>query len=375
MNTSPYKPQFPRAQEVTYLDTAAEGLPPLAAAEALEAYWLAKSQGTPGRRRLYEEQREAECAAAKLLGVSSEDVALLANASEALNLLANSIVWQPGDEVLISDLEFPSNVLVWLRLRQFGVRVHVIPSHDGLVRLEDFTGRLSRRTRLVSVSAVSYKTGARLPFLRELAEQSHGAGALFCVDATQALGRVPVSMGGVDYLVASSYKWLLATHGLGVVYLSPRLHEQLEPATAGWYSVEHIFRPDRFEAFTPKPGAGRLQPGMPNFPACFTLRAGLECLLKIGVERLHRQLQPVMVGLRQGLEELGLQLLTPPAPEYASGIISFAHEKAQEVSAALETQNVIVWGGDERVRLSAHLYNDDADVSRCIAALKAVLHP
>jgi selenocysteine lyase/cysteine desulfurase len=374
MTASPYKPLFPRAQQVTYLDTAAEGLPPLAADDALEAYWREKSLGTPGRRRLYEEQQQAECAAAKLLGVAPGDVALLANASEALNLLANSLAWQAGDEVLLTDLEFPSNVLVWLRLKRLGVRVHVISSRGGVVALEDFTSRLSRRTRVVSVSQVSYKTGTRLPFLRDLAAESHRAGALFCVDATQALGRVPAPVQGVDYLVASSYKWLLGTHGLGVVYLSPRLREILQPATAGWYSVEEIFRPDRFETFTPKPGAGRLQPGMPNFPACFTLRAGIECLLSVGVEHLHQELGPVMARLRQGLEDLGLPLLTPAQPEYASGIVSFAHADAKHVAAALERENVIVWGGDGRVRLSAHLYNDHEDASRCLAALKAVLH-
>jgi selenocysteine lyase/cysteine desulfurase len=254
------------------------------------------------------------------------------------------------------------------------VRVHVIPARHGLVRLEDFTSRLSRRTRVVSVSQVSYKTGTRVPFMPELAAESHRAGALFCVDATQALGRVPVSTDGVDYLVASSYKWLLGTHGMGVVYLSARLRESLQPATAGWYSVEEIFSPDRFEAFTPKHGAGRLQPGMPNFPACFTLRAGIECLLSVGIERLHRELQPVVAGLRQGLEGLGLPLLTPAEPECASGIVSFAHEDAEQVAAALERENVIVWGGDGRVRLSAHLYNDHEDVTRCMTALKAVLH-
>jgi selenocysteine lyase/cysteine desulfurase len=373
MISLPDNSRFPRAQDVAYLDTAAEGLPPVAAAEALDAYWREKSLGTPGRRRLFAAQREAECAASKLLGVAAENVVLLANASEALNLLANSLAWEPGEEVLITDLEFPSNVLVWLRLKKWGVRVRVIPARGGIVSLKDFTSRLSRRTRVVSVSAVSYKTGTRLPFLRELGEEAHRAGALFCVDATQALGRVPVPTAGVDYLVASGYKWLLGTHGIGVVYLSPRLRERLEPATAGWYAVENIFRPDRFETFTPKSGAACLQPGMPNFPACLTLGAGLECLLAAGIERLDRELRPLMAELHAGLGKLGLTVLTPAAPEFASGIVSFAHESGEEIAGALEREKVIVWGGDGRVRISAHLYNTHEDVSRFFAALKSVL--
>ena len=373
MSTSLHKAQFPRAQEVTYLDTAAEGLPPLTAADALGEYWKEKSRGTPGRRRLFEMQRETECAAARLLGASPEDVVVLANSSEALNLLANSLVWEPGDEVLLTDLEFPSNVLVWLRLKKLGVNVQVIPAAQGIVRLDDFTSRLSRRTRMVSVSQVSYKTGTQIPFMRELAQETHRAGGLFCVDATQALGRVPVAVDGVDYLVASSYKWLLGIHGAGVVYLSPQLRESLEPGTAGWYSVTDTFSPDRFETFTAKPRAGSLQPGMPNFPACFALHAGLECLLAAGVERLNAELRPVVAELRAGMEAAGVALLTPPAPEYASGIVSFAHEQGKDVADALEREGVIVWGGDGRVRASVHLYNDSHDVQRLLSALKQVL--
>jgi selenocysteine lyase/cysteine desulfurase len=91
----------------------------------------------PGRNRLYQEQGEAEAAAARLLQTSPENIALLSNSSEALNLLANSIEWRPGDEVLVSDLEFPSNVITWLRLKHAGVRLVVVPTHGGIMRIED----------------------------------------------------------------------------------------------------------------------------------------------------------------------------------------------------------------------------------------------
>ena len=90
------KDLFPLTREVSYLDTAAEGLPPLSSETALIAYWCEKSRGTPGRARLFETQRETEQAAAKLVDTSAENVVLLANSSEALNLLANSIDWKVG---------------------------------------------------------------------------------------------------------------------------------------------------------------------------------------------------------------------------------------------------------------------------------------
>jgi cysteine desulfurase / selenocysteine lyase len=366
------KANFPRSREVAYLDTAAEGLPPQSTQEAFARYYEAKASGTPGRRRLFAEESEVRQLAGRLFGTSGDRVALLSNASEGLNRLAASIAWQPGDEVLIDDLEFPSNVVVWLPLRDRGVVLRVVPSHDGVLRLEDFTTQIGPRTRMVSVSQVSYKTGTQLPFLPELSREARRAGAFFCVDATQALGRVPVGINGVDYLVASSYKWLLGVHGLGIVYLSPELEERLTPAAVGWYSVRDLFTPECFETFSYKSGAARLLLGMPNFPSMYALRAGLECLLAIGVERIESALRPLVRKLRSGLEDRGFALLTPAGPEYASGILSLAQADAEDTGAKLEREGVIVWAGDGRVRMSVHLYNDESDVDRLFGALDRV---
>lgn len=368
-----WKSNFRRSQEVAYLDTAAEGLPPSEAEHALRRYIEDKSLGTPGRVRLFEAERETIALAARLLATAPENVNFLAHASEALNLLANSIKWQAGDEIVIADLEFPSNVVVWLRLREQGVKVRVIASEAGIVTLNQFTSQLGPRTRLVSVSQVSYRTGTRIPFLAELASEVRRAGAVLCVDATQALGRVPVFVEHADFLVASTYKWLLGSHGLGVVYMGPQLGRTLRLASAGWYSIENIFSEDRFRDFRWKHGAASLNTGMPNFPALYVLRESLRFLNGVGVDRLNQTLAPLVVKLRSSLGRMGLQLLTPPGAEYASGIVSFAHRTPEKIGAALEREGVIVWAGDGRVRASVHLYNDEADIDRFLAALEKVI--
>jgi selenocysteine lyase/cysteine desulfurase len=244
--------------DALYLDTAAEGLPPDHLRRALTSYHEDKSSGTPGRRNLHQVEAEALQAAACLLRTSAQDIAFLSSASEGLNLLANSIAWRSGDEVLITDLEFASNILVWLRLKELGVRLRVVHSESGMIQLEQLESQIGRATRLVSISQVSYKTGTQIRFLPELAQAIHRVGGILCVDATQALGRVPVSVDGIDYLVASSYKWLLGVHGLGIVFFAPELQERLLPGAVGWYSVQELFGPDRFENFKYKEGAARL---------------------------------------------------------------------------------------------------------------------
>jgi selenocysteine lyase/cysteine desulfurase len=288
-------------------------------------------------------------------------------------LLASSLDWRPADEIIITDLEFPSNVLPWLRLKRMGIRVVVIPSEGGVVRWQDIANHLSARTRLVSVSLVSYKTGAYLAGLESLATEVKRAGAFLCVDATQALGRCPVSTEGIDYLVSSSYKWLMAIHGVAIVYLSPELRERMDPASAGWYSVRNRLAPDRFERYELKAGAACLAAGMPNLPSIYGLRRSLTFLTRLGVEKIYRELAGLVHDLRAGLAGLGCQLLTPANPEYASGIISFTHAAAEQIAAALEKEGIIVWAGDGRVRASVHLYNDEADVQRLLAALQPMM--
>lgn len=375
MFSIPNKDQFPSIRNQCYLDTAAEGIPPLCAVAAFEEYLREKATGTPGRTRHFEVQQQAEAAAAAILGTSVDNVVLLANASEALNLLANTIDWRPGDEVLVSDLEFPSNVVVWLRLRNLGVKLVVIPSRDGAMTLGDWTSRLNARTRLVSVSQVSYKTGTQLPFLEQLAATAHQAGALFCVDATQAMGRVPVSVHGVDYLVASSYKWLLGPHGLAVVYVSPELRATLAPGTVGWYSVDEVFHDRRFETYNVKRSAGQLQAGMPNFPALYAMKASMEFLASLGIKAIDESLRPIVRRLRDGLADLNLPLLTPPESQFSSGIVSFACRNPAQIAGEFAQAGVIVWGGDERIRISVHLYNDMGDIERCLRAIEKVEMP
>lgn len=359
---------------VAYLDTAAEGLPLQDSGKTLLEYFADKSSGTPGRTRMFQAKNDTVRAAATLLGTSERNVAFMGNATDALNLLGNSIRWRPGDEVLITDLEFSSNVVCWLRLREHGVRVEVIRSDLGVIELEQFTSRLHPATRLVSVSQVSYKTGTQLPYLLELSREVHRAGALFVVDATQALGRVPVTVEGVDFLVASSYKWLLGVHGLGLVYCAPHLLEELAPGAAGWYSVTDSFAPDRFERFALQDGAGRFTGGMPNFPSIYVMRESLGFLMRLGIEQIDLELKPLVKQLREGIASLGFKLLTPLDEIYASGIVSFAHGAPEDLGRALREKGVIVWAGDGRLRASVHIYNDEDDVNSLVTSLRELEH-
>lgn len=364
---------FPRAARGGYLDTAAEGLLTPGVEDAVAAYLREKGSGTPGRRRHFALEREAREAAAALLGAAVEDTAFLPSASDALNIFVASLPWKRGDRVVTTDLEFPSNVLPWLALRERGVEVHVVASRNGALDLSDLTAAIDERTRVVTLSQVSYKTGAWFPHTGALADAVHAVGGALCVDATQALGRCPVPLAGVDYLMASTFKWLLSLHGSAVTYMSPAFRDRFALAGVGWYSVRDSQSPHRFSEYALKPGAACLAAGMPNFPTLYAVNASLRYLRSLDLDEEQTQANALARDLRARLAALGLPMLTPAAEAFTSGIVSFSHLDGERVMTQLEERGIVVWGGDGRVRASLHYYNNAADVDDLVSALQEVL--
>ena len=373
MSESKCRHLFPRAVRGGYLDTAAEGLPAPGVAEAFAAYMAEKAKGTPGRKRHFEKEAEARELAARLLRTPVDNIAFAPSASDALNTLASSLDLRPGDEIIVTDLEFPSNVLPWLALRTRGIKVHVLACPGGYIDLREIAARISSRTRLVSVSLVSYKSGARFLQTRELAGLVHNAGGALCVDATQALGRCDVPLDGVDYLMASSFKWLMAPHGLAVVYMSPSFRAKFELLGVGWYSVENVFTPDRFERYSLKPGAPCIAAGMPNFASLYAICESLRFLLSLNRDQERERVDKLSVQMRARLSELRVDMLTPADPALVSGIVAFSHNEAAQIGAALEREGITIWAGDNRVRASLHYYNDESDVDCLVDAVGRVL--
>lgn len=369
------RPSFPIRTPNTYLDTAAEGIPAPGVQEAVAEYLREKARGTPGRERHFAVEIAARQSAATLLGVAMENVAFLPSASDAINILAASLPWKPGDRIVTTDLEFPSNILPWLALQNRGVEVCVVPSRQGALHLEDLAAALNDCTRLITISQVSYKTGAWFPHTEELAGKAHSCGALLCVDATQALGRCPVPMAGIDYLMASTFKWLLGLHGSAITYMSPELRNCFSLAGVGWYSVQNSFTAVRSNDYDLKPGASCLVAGMPNFASLYAIEAALQFLHGLDLPSEQERANDLARNLRRRLAELGLPLLTPASDQLTSGIVSFEYADGETLMKRLGERGITVWGGDGRVRASVHYYNDASDIDRLIEALSEIVAP
>jgi len=359
---------------ITHLYTGAECPMLVAGAAAMQDYARQKSRGEAGRVRHAAVAAECKAALARLhgAGVSAEDIGLVASASDGINQVCGTIDFAPGDNVVVNDLEFPSVALPWLRLRERDVEVRVVRRKEWDISTEALLAAVDGRTRLVALSHVSFMNGLRHD-VESIGKALEGTSTLFLMDTTQSLGVLPVSATVADFVVSSTYKWLLGTHGLGVLYWNRARRPDVEPGAIGWYSIADTFAPLREGSYTLKPDAGRFETGFVSYPAIYALHAAVPRLLEVGVGRIAVHVLALGEQVIKGLDALGLEVMTPRAAGRRGASVSFSHPRAVEVGAALAERNVLVWAGDGRVRASTHLFNDAEDVARYLEALAAVL--
>lgn len=363
---------FPSLAGKAYLNTAAESVPPLVVHEALEEYWRHKQLGMDGRDHHFPRVEACRESAARLLGRSPGEIGFCSCSSEAYNLLASALDLSAGDEVVVSDLDFPAGATPWLAAARPPL-THVWRARGGELRPEDLEPLLSERTRLVQVSLVSFHNGHRVSWapLRDLVRR-RAPRAVLSVDVTQAFGRVELDCHDADCLISSTHKWLLALHGGCVVAVPEASAERLTTHAGGWCHIENAFAADRFEKAVVRKGAASFSVGMPNFAALYGLHAALEYLGGIGIGEIARRADPLVRRLQDGLADLGIVPLAPRQDEGGSGIVAFTHPRSPEIHAALLKDNIHVMHHAGRLRVAVHGYNTLDDVERLLATLRRV---
>ncbi len=368
------KSDFLDLESVAHL--AAGGETPFLKSHLDAIAWFAhqKSQGMAGRERFIARADGTRQKLARLLGCEADDIGFPQSVAHGVNMVVHSLRLQPGDNVVMERWEFPSVFYPLLRLRERGVEVRLIePEPDGWrAPLERVQALVDERTRLLALSHVSYFTGERHD-LAAYSKIAHAAGALLLVDATHALGAVPVYAPYADFLFAACYKWVLGTHGVAVGYWNRQRLPDWRPREVGWSNVEWQLAQERGGPFTQASTARVLEPGNPAFIAICVLDNAVDYLQRIGIERIEQHVLALSGALREGLAELGIELLTPAAPEQRAGNVAFEVADDEAWRAGLEAQGVLTWTSDSRVRLSTHLYNDLGDVERGVAAVATVL--
>ena len=361
---------FPTLSGMTYLNTAAESIPPRCTGEAIEAYWHDKLRGMKGRDGHFAAVEACREVSARMLGLQTSEVSFCSCSSEAYNLLASALQLGARDEVVVSDLDFPAGVTPWLRAAESPV-LRVWKAADGALDATHLASLLNERTRLVQVSLVSFYNGHRIAWrafhdtVRQLAPN-----AIISVDITQALGRVVLDCEGADILISSTHKWTLGIHGGCIIGIPASSAARLTTRAGGWLHLQNAFAADRFERAVTKTGAASFSVGMPNFIALYALNASLRYLESVGVAKIAAHADPLVAEVELGLRDLGVK---PMCRWNGTGILAFQHPRSTELHAALERENVHVMHNAGRIRVAVHGYNTQEDIGRFLSVLDTLL--
>ncbi|WP_268797226.1 aminotransferase class V-fold PLP-dependent enzyme [Pseudomonas huanghezhanensis] len=368
--------EFAQAPGLRYLNHAAVGPWPKRAADAVASF--AQENVLLGARDYPEwmkvEQRLRERLMRLLNAPSTDDIALVKNTSEALSFVAFGLDWREGDQIVISDEEFPSNRVVWEALKPQGVEVIQVSmaSEDPEQALLQACGP---RTRLLSISAVQFATGIRL----DLDRLGHGCkqrGVLFCVDAIQQLGALPfdVQASQCDFAMADGHKWMCGPEGLGVFYCRAALRPQLKLSEFGWHMLEHMGDYSRRE-WQPASSARRFECGSPNTLGAMALDASLSLLEEVGMQRVGEALAERVLWLEEGLSTIaGVRLHTARDPQRRAGILSFSIDSMPATQAwpLLMQQQVVCLPRGPGIRFSPHFYTHSQVIEESLQAVARI---
>ncbi|MDF9621014.1 aminotransferase class V-fold PLP-dependent enzyme [Pseudomonas entomophila] len=367
--------EFDQAPGLCYLNHAAIAPWPRRASEAVARF--ARDNVRLGAREypawLATERRLRERLARLLNAPTTGDIALVGNTSQALSLVAFGLDWQPGDQVIISDEEFPSNRVIWQALAERGVEVLEV-SLAGEAPEAALLNACDPRARLLAISAVQFGSGLRLDLTR-LGEGCRSRGVLFCVDAIQHIGALPfdVQRYQCDFAMADGHKWMLGPEGLAVFYCRGELRKQLKLNAYGWHMLEHLGDFERRD-WQPARSARRFEPGSPNMLGACALEASLSLLEDVGMTVVAEQLALRVEQLHEGLAALpGARLHSPNDPGRRAGIVTFSlegHANA-DIYRTLSADGVICAVRGPGVRFSPHFYTDQRLINE---ALRQVRH-
>jgi len=324
----------------------------------------------------FEDAEEIRALFARLVGGDTEGVAIVPSVSYGISVAAANVPVREGEKLIILEDQFPSNVYAWRELAdRSGARLVTLPRPEDLDWGRALIEEIDADTAVVAVPNCHWTDGS-LVDLASVGESAHEAGAALVVDAIQSLGAYPFDVSEVrpDFLIATSYKWLLGPYGVGFMYVGEEYREG-KPIEHNWInrrgSQDFSGLVDYQDAF--QPGARRYDVGeRSNFALLPMAAEALRQLLDWGVENVSETIGTLTDLIEEKAGELGI--VTIPKERRARHMIGLmlGPDAPDDLARRLTTHNVFVSVRGESVRVSPHLYNTEEDVDRLFEVLERV---
>ncbi len=371
--------QFPLTRERAYLNTGGLGASPYVVIDAVVSRMneLERISETGHNEQLWLSIKQK---AAALLGCDAEEIAYTRNATEGINIVCNGLPLKRGDEVITTTHEHVGNAVPWLaRQKRDGIVLKLFePSpksaQENLDRIERL---ISKRTRVISVPHATTTTGQVLP-VKEIAVLAKARKLWFFIDGAQTAGMLNFSLHdiGCDAYATSGHKWLLGPKGTGLLYVRKDMLDVIQALEVGAYSDKsHDLQTGEI---TFHPTAQRYEYGTVSTPLFVGLGAGIDFLMKIGMENVWARDAALSTALLHGLQEIpNVEILSPLNQAERSAMITFKMKNIEYLKLQsflgekykLRTRGVGE-GGVNALRISWHIYNSYEEVNRVLEGVK-----
>lgn len=369
---------FPACRDQIFMAHAAVTAIPQPAVDVMNDFNIATSTGELDYSEVLLKQMDGvRESGAQLLECDADEVALLGPTSLGLSLVANGIDWQAGDEIITYLDDYPANVYPWKKLEKKGVKIIFLrPERMGEITPELVSAAITPKTKMLALASNNFLSGYRLD-IEAASELASEHDILFCLDAIQTVGAFPTDAKLVDFLSADSHKWMLGPMTAGLVYVKQSHFETLEPTLIGAWNVKcpNFIAHERIEF---ESGGRRYEPGVLNSQGLVGMKASMDMLSGIGINRVAERLLDLKAHLIEGLDTMGFHPIGPRTGANASGITSFTDlEEPQRIPALFQLlgENSVVASfrhsrdGIPYIRLSPHFYNTHAEIDQLFSLM------
>ncbi len=372
--------EFPILRQWDFFNHA--GVAPVshACAEALRRFAGQAEGSVYLQSNWYVDIEKLRASTAKLINAHRDEIAFVKNTSEGISIVANGIEWQWGDRIISTAVEYPANIYPWMEVaRARGAKLVLVPEqtdengrrHVPLARILEAAS--DPQAKVVSISHVEFASGQRHDLAR-IGEFCRANDKLFCVDAIQSVGVLPVDVEEmkIDFLSADGHKWLMGPEGAGIFYCRRSLIERTRPVMVGWMNVIDAQEYGNYD-YTLRSDAGRFECGSHNVAGLMGLKASLELLGGVGTGKVAQRIRDLTDRLVDGLLAKGYHVVSPRDKWQWSAIVSFTckdptqHEPIFKMLRKDHKTEIALREG--RLRVSPHFYNTDEQIDRLLNRL------
>ena len=329
---------------------------------------------THNRAKFHNLTEAARASVAAQLGVSSDEIALVRNTSEANNTINNGLALSANDEVIVWDQNHPTNNVAWdVRAARYGLVVRRVatPKHPKSDQelVDAFARSFSPSTKVLTITHVSNVSGIRLP-VREIVEAAHERGIYVHLDGAQTWGAFDVNLReiGCDSYAASSHKWFMGPKEAGILYVKSSKVEQIWPnvVAPGWGrdAEPDVVGARKFESL-----------GQRDDACVAAIGTTVDFHRAIGGSRIEARVFELATALKNGIANLGIPLITPMDPDLSGGIVivEVAGNRRREVLNRFYHEHGIAGATNGGLRLCPHIYNTMKHVERVVEGARAIL--